>query len=54
MEEVFEGLSDMYSIEVHAMPPVLAHCAIPCCLELGVFALQLQREHFHGGEPFEV
>jgi hypothetical protein len=35
MEEVFEGLSDMYSIEVQAMPPVLAHCAISCCLELG-------------------
>ena len=35
MEEVFEALSDMYSIEVHAMPPVLAHCAISCCLELG-------------------
>jgi hypothetical protein len=35
MEEVFERLSDMYSIEVQAMPPVLAAFAIPCCLELG-------------------
>jgi hypothetical protein len=35
MEEAFERLSDMYSIEVQAMPPALAHCAIPCCLELG-------------------
>ncbi len=37
------------------MPPALADFAIPCCLELlgaGVFALQLQREHFHGGEQF--
>jgi hypothetical protein len=35
MEEVFDRLSDMYSIEVQAMAPVLAHFAIPCCLELG-------------------
>jgi hypothetical protein len=35
MEDVFERLSDMYSIEVHAMPPLLAAFAIPCCLELG-------------------
>ncbi len=35
MEEVFERLSDMYSIEVQAMPPVLAHLAIPCCAERG-------------------
>jgi hypothetical protein len=35
MEEVFDRLSDMYSIEVQAMPPVPAHFAIPCCAELG-------------------
>jgi hypothetical protein len=35
MEEVFETLSDMYSIEVQAMPPALSDFAIPCCLELG-------------------
>ena len=35
MEEVFERLSDMYSIEVQAMPPVLAYFAMLCCAELG-------------------
>jgi hypothetical protein len=35
MEEAFDRLSDMYSIEVQAMPPVLAHFAIPCCAERG-------------------
>ena len=35
MEEVFERLSDMYSIEVQAMPPVLAYFAVMCFAKLG-------------------
>jgi hypothetical protein len=35
MEEAFERLSDMYSIEVQAMPPALAYSALLCCAERG-------------------
>ncbi len=35
MEEVFERLSDMHSIEVQAMPPALACFAVLRCAELG-------------------
>ncbi len=35
MEEVFERLSDMYSIEVQTMPPLLAYVTILGCAEFG-------------------
>jgi hypothetical protein len=54
MEEAFERLSDMYSIEVQAMPPALAYYAFPCYIELRASPLQLQREHFHGGQSDQV
>jgi hypothetical protein len=54
MEEVFERLSDMYSIEVRSVRPELAFVTFMRCAELGIYALQLQREHFHGSQPFEV
>jgi hypothetical protein len=54
MEEAFERLSDMYSIEVQANHQ--RSLALQFCVawSSGESALQLQREHFHGGQSDQV